>query len=56
MTKIIFIFWVLFDTLFGELQVWGPNLEVFGGFLSNTPDLHGLGVGRSAGMNAEIPC
>ena len=25
----------------------------FGGFLSNTPDLHGLGVGRSAGMNAE---
>lgn len=47
---------VLFDTLFGELQVRGPYLKVFGRFLSNTPELHGLGVGRSAGMNAEIPC
>ena len=31
MTKIIFIFLVLFDTLYGELHVWGPNLEVFWG-------------------------
>ena len=47
---------VLFDTYLGDLQVWGPNLKVFRGFLANTPDLRGLGaVRRSVGMNVEIP-
>ena len=51
MTKVIYFF-VLFDTY---LQVWG---EGGGAFFPNTPDLHGLGVGKvwspSAGGKIEL--
>ena len=35
-------------TIISSLQVWGPNLQVFLGFFPKPPDLHVMGVGRSA--------
>ena len=40
----------LFDAYFWNLQVWGPNLQVFLGFFSKPPDLHVMGVERSVVM------
>ena len=44
----IICWFFLFDAYFGNLQVWGPNLQVFLDFFSKPPDLHVMGVGRSA--------
>ena len=45
--KQIMFFFFYFDVYFGNLQVWGPNLQVFLDFFSKPPDLHVMGVGRS---------
>ena len=37
---------LLFDTYFENLQVWGSNLQVFLDLFSKPPDLHLTGVGR----------
>ena len=41
------LFFFKFDVYFGNLQVWGPNLQVFLDFFSKPPDLHVMEVGRS---------
>ena len=44
----IYHFYFHFTHILENLQVSGPNLQVFLGFFARSPDLHVLEVGRSA--------